>query len=667
MKKGTKSTLIILLACLFIVTLLCACNNKKDPVQLDTPVVTVNENGLASWQVVPNAIGYVYKIDGGQEISTTQLFVLLQANQQIEVKAVSGNKELFVESNYSQLQVYFVQLTLAPPDLTIDSDGIAKWTAIENATQYTYVIDGGSQQTTTSTQVQLQDGQKFAVRADGDNYQYADSDWSATLKCKIGTFVHIHADQDDNKKCDICQTDTIVNINLIAFNDFHGMLEDGDSQPGADELTTYLKGLYADTSAYELLVSSGDMWQGSAESGLTKGAIITEWMNEVGFASMTIGNHEFDWGAEYIRQNKALANFPLLGINIMDKATGKRVDYAEPSTIVERGGAKIGIIGSIGNIINSISGEFNQDIEFLKSSQLVQLVQNEAQRLREEEGCDFIVYSKHNGDESESGNKTSSLDNILTNKYSGKGYVDIVLEAHSHKNYIKRDNNGAYYIQAGSYNSAFSSTNITIDIINDSAQISQPKIVSNGKYGAESIQDDAIVDDLMAKYFPNDNDPLTPQNPYTTVLGNNASIRSSKQIADMVAQLMLEASLEKWPNHDIVVAGGTINVRSPYSLYVGEVTYAQIYQLLTFDNRIVLCSTSGQNIKNKFGGSGLTAAFNSNIDLSLLENDKIYYVVVDTYTAYKSYNNLTVVEFYDDYIFPRDLVADFIAQGGWSK
>ncbi len=667
MTKGTKSTLILILICLLIISTLCACNQNKEPTPLDTPIVTVNENGLASWQAVAYASSYLYKIDGGEEVATTDVSVLLQANQRIEVKAIPGNKQLFEESQYSQPQVYFVQLTLAQPDLTIDSEGFARWEQIPNAVNYTYVIDNGEEQTTTELFVQLQDGQKICVRADGDDYQYANSQWSATLKCQLGTNVHIHVDQDENKKCDICQIDTVVNLTLLAINDFHGMFEDGETQPGVDELTTYIKSLYADDSAYELLVSSGDMWQGSAESGLTKGAIVTEWMNQLGFASMTLGNHEFDWGAEYIRSNASLANFPLLGINIIDKTTGQRADYAQPSVIVERGGAKIGIIGSIGNIINSISGEFNQDIEFLKSSKLVQLVQDEAKRLREEEGCNFIVYSKHNGDESESGSKTSALDNALTNKASGKGYVDIVLEAHSHKNYIKRDNNGVYYVQAGSYNSAMSSTSIQIDIVNNTATVEKPKLVSSSTYGSETIQDDEIVDTLMSKYFPEDSDSNTLQNPYTTVLGNNSSVRSSNEIADMVAKLMLDAAVDRWQEHDIVVAGGTINVRSPYSLYQGEVTYAQIYQLLTFDNRIVLCTTDGFTIKSKFGGSGLKAAFNSGVDVSSLEDDQTYYVVVDTYTAYKTFNNLTVVEFYDNYTFPRDLVADYISRGGWSE
>src|SRR5574344_776120 len=49
-----------------------------------------------------------------------------------------------------------------------------------------------------------------------------------------------------------------------------------------------------------LFLSSGDMWQGSADSNLTHGALMVNWMNIAGFESMAIGNHEFDWGYTHI-------------------------------------------------------------------------------------------------------------------------------------------------------------------------------------------------------------------------------------------------------------------------------------------------------------------------------------------------------------------------------
>ena len=47
-----------------------------------------------------------------------------------------------------------------------------------------------------------------------------------------------------------------------------------------------------------------------------------------------------------------------------------------------------------------------------------------------------------------------------------------------------------------------------------------------------------------------------------------------------------------------------------------------------------------------------------------IDPDGIYYVVTDTYSAYYSYNNMTVIDTYAEDVFARDLLADYIAAGG---
>ena len=107
--------------------------------------------------------------------------------------------------------------------------------------------------------------------------------------------------------CNGGSSEDVVKISFYAVNDLHGKFMDTDSQPGVDEFTTYVKELYQDTESEEVLLSSGDMWQGTVESSLTRGSLMTEWMNDVGFVSMTLGNHEFDWGAAVLKPNSELA------------------------------------------------------------------------------------------------------------------------------------------------------------------------------------------------------------------------------------------------------------------------------------------------------------------------------------------------------------------------
>ena len=228
------------------------------------------------------------------------------------------------------------------------------------------------------------------------------------------------------------QEDKIVNIELFALNDFHGNVKDSDTGLGISKTATLLK-KYPTNVNNALYVSQGDMWQGSAESNMTRGQLVNDWMNQLGFTSMTLGNHEFDWDSSFVRTNSNLASFPYLGINIYDRSTNKRVDYCDASTVIDKNGAKIGIIGAIGDCYSSISASKVQDIYFKVGDELTSLVKNEAIRLRNEEKCDFIIYSLHEDDE----NYNIELSN----------YVDLVLEGHTHQNYVRTDSKGIYHIQ----------------------------------------------------------------------------------------------------------------------------------------------------------------------------------------------------------------------------
>ena len=104
-----------------------------------------------------------------------------------------------------------------------------------------------------------------------------------------------HKDEDNDDFCDDCGEYVVILLDFYAVNDLHGKFADTTDNIGADELTTYLKTMKSTDDNF-ILLSSGDMWQGSSESNLTYGQIMTEWMNHMGFSAMTLGNHEYFWG-----------------------------------------------------------------------------------------------------------------------------------------------------------------------------------------------------------------------------------------------------------------------------------------------------------------------------------------------------------------------------------
>lgn len=457
-----------------------------------------------------------------------------------------------------------------------------------------------------------------------------------------------HTDADNNELCDECSISVVETVDFYAINDIHGKMCDTDTQPGVDELTTYLKNAYK-TDDHVVLLSSGDMWQGSSESNFTKGKFVTDWMNELDFVSMTLGNHEYDWGEQFISENAALAEFPFLAINVYDRATNKLVDYCQPSIMLERGDVTIGIIGAIGDCYSSIAPEQVEDVYFKVGTALNTLVMDEAERLRDA-GADFIVYSIHDGYE-------SSNYSTLTD-----GYVDLVFEGHTHQSYVKRDTNGVYHLQNGGDNDGISHVEVKINFANGKNSVNTARFLDTDMY--DDLEDDPIVETLLKKYDEEVGEAFT-------VLGKNTLFRDSTYLCALVAELYYKTGVEAWGDrYDIALGGGFISARSPYELLAGEVMYGDLCSIFPFDNSLVLCSISGYNLKNRFFENDDSrysiyyGEYGEGLKNSIV-NSETYYVVVDTYSASYKPNGLTVVESYENpNYYARDMLADYVLAGG---
>lgn len=103
--------IIFLVLLMFTTISLVACNEEDIPselaelTKLKTPVVSISEDGLASWGKVKHATGYLYKINNGKAVETDELEVWLEYGDSIRVKAL-GDEELYEDSSYSKAVTY---------------------------------------------------------------------------------------------------------------------------------------------------------------------------------------------------------------------------------------------------------------------------------------------------------------------------------------------------------------------------------------------------------------------------------------------------------------------------------------------------------------------------------------------------------------------------------
>jgi len=369
------------------------------------------------------------------------------------------------------------------------------------------------------------------------------------------------------------QLSPIVTIDLYNLNDFHGAVEHNPSNKelGINRLAGYFKTQLA-RNPNSVFLSSGDMWQGSADSNITRGRLVVDAMNQIGFSAMAIGNHEFDWTDEYLYLNQVRSNFPLLGINILDKQTQQRAAFADASVMIERSGIQIGIIGTIGDTLEStILTSAVAPYDFVPYTNLVK---DESQRLKNL-GADLIVLVNHNG----------------TVESGVMPYVDAVFNGHTHRREVfhidgKPVYQGLAYGQAISHvRFAFNTANMIPSFIqNQSGVYTYESLLSSNLFPLEDSDMKALYDD----YLINEINDVKNE-----MIGEADGAFSRQQLGALAVDEMLRYAQTVKP--DVVASfHNTGGVRS--TIDDGPVTYGELYKAFPFDNELMIVEVTGSQL-----------------------------------------------------------------------
>ena len=99
---------------------------------------------------------------------------------------------------------------------------------------------------------------------------------------------------------------------ILHTNDIHGRFVEDDGRVIGMAKVKGLKDKYNP----DLMVDSGDAFQGLPVSNNSKGEEMAKAMNGVGYDAMTVGNHEFDFGYDQLLKLQKQLNFPIVSSNI---------------------------------------------------------------------------------------------------------------------------------------------------------------------------------------------------------------------------------------------------------------------------------------------------------------------------------------------------------------
>lgn len=151
------------------------------------------------------------------------------------------------------------------------------------------------------------------------------------------------------------RTDT-PSLRLLHFNDVYNVSE-SSSEPigGISRFVTVAKS-YRDASANAsdthvpklLTLFSGDAYNPSLESSVTKGRHMVSVLNTIGTDIACVGNHDLDFGVKQFRHLRESCRFPWLLANVLDPALGEDEPLAnckKTAILTSSTGVKIGFIG----------------------------------------------------------------------------------------------------------------------------------------------------------------------------------------------------------------------------------------------------------------------------------------------------------------------------------
>lgn len=467
-------------------------------------------------------------------------------------------------------------------------------------------------------------------------------------------------------------------VDIIYFNDFHGNIKEEVTGKKRNIGMTKMVGFvneYISQNPNSFVLSGGDNYQGTAESNLTYGKPVTAMMKGMNVLASAVGNHEFDWGWERIGKWAQDGNFKYLAANIWDEKSNKPADWVEPYMIVEKGGFKIGLIGLAHPDTPSLTNRaYTKGYKFLDPVKSAQEWVDFLQAGKAKEGKpDVIIALTHIDSDQDRNSKEISGPAIeLANKVKG---LDGILSAHSHRP-VSGKVNGVEIMQAYCFG-----RNIGIMTI----EKKDGKFVISSKLNqGTDIKDVIVKDSETEKFYANlkkEIEPITSE-----VIGEATEVfthnRGEKGSVTLLGQWVTEVMAKEAKAQIAIQNGGGLR----RTLEKGNITMGDMYEIMPFDNYLVVMDLTGADIKKAIDHgimnpkitdgafSGLIVEYDSSkefenritkitlSDGTPLDMNKKYRVVVNDfmYTGGDEYDFKNATNVDETYIPVRDFLVEQI-------
>jgi len=318
-----------------------------------------------------------------------------------------------------------------------------------------------------------------------------------------------------------------------------------------------------------LILDAGDILTGTPLSNIevdgAKGAGFVQMMNQIGYHAMTIGNHEFDNGAENIPRLIGLINFDVLSANLFADDT---LIATKAFEIYKVGSVNVGVIGLIMDHLFEVVSK--KHTNGFKVDAVVETAQKYIDQI--DPKTDMIVLLTHQG---------FREDSLLAEAIHG---ADVIVGGHSHTRLdIPRLINDVVVVQAGSKSCYLGRLDLTVK--GDKVTQHEGKLIP--VWVDEVKEPDTHMEHLVTKF----RDQIDEE--YGKVIGTlKISWKTSQRYESNLGDWLTDAMREYSGTDFALLNSGGIRKR----MEPGPITKLDIVEILPFPNYLIKFTCSGEQL-----------------------------------------------------------------------
>ncbi|MBQ1275448.1 MAG: bifunctional 2',3'-cyclic-nucleotide 2'-phosphodiesterase/3'-nucleotidase [Cellulosilyticum sp.] len=438
-----------------------------------------------------------------------------------------------------------------------------------------------------------------------------------------------------------------MELKILATTDVHDYLMNYDyyttsesDNYGMVKLATLIKGYQAETPEVNdyVLVDNGDLIQGNplgdffneaepVEAGTTHP--IYEIFEALGYDVLGLGNHEFNYGLEYLHQIIEDTTIPVINSNVFNAET-KEHEFT-PSVLLNK--QVVDADGNVSDIkvgvLNVVPEQIlNWDGLLLQGKVTVQDMKEAAQtyvtKLREE-GADIVVALAHTG--YGDAEYIEGEENVAAELTKIEG-LDVVIGGHSHQVFpaegfdttigevdlAKGTINGTLTVQPAKYGEGLGV--VSLKLTKDE---NGKFVVVDGKaenVSAEGVENEAETEALLQPYHQQVidyvNAPVgkiaTPLTSFFALVGDDASAQIIAEAQMEYAKNLMETTTELAEYKELPILSAAAPFKAGFSkggtnpddyvdIAAGDVSIKDVSNLYKFPNTLCILKLKGADVK----------------------------------------------------------------------